>query len=293
MSKEPKVKKPKSKLRKILEWVFTGLFAGLFIFFAIGQIGGMIHKKQNYYHSLTYGYASFVIQTDSMEPEYPVNTAIITHKESVESIIKRFDNGEVIDITFVGMYFENNNTYDYTDYRPGDISYGGIDYKLEGKNPVFPTDRYQAITHRLIGYHLDESKELGKGRYTLVAAGINTGGQLAKEGQYQLLTENELLGIVKVNSKVLGGLFKFITSPWGLLVFLLIPAFYLVITSVLDIFKAMKETEEGQATEVVDAAPKTGDASLEGLSDKDKERLKREMLEEMINSKMKGDNNGK
>ena len=295
MSKKEKVKKPKSKLRKVLEWVFTGIFAGLFVLFAAGQIDGMIHKKENYSHTVTFGYAYFVITTDSMEPVYKVNTAIITHKETPEEIIKRFDNKEVVDITFVGMYFANNSTYDYSDYRPDNITYGGIEYKIAGKNPVFPSDRYQAITHRLIGYHVDESRELGKGRYTFVAAGINTGGQLSKEGQYQLLTENELLGIVKVNSKVLGGMFKFITSPWGLLIFLLIPAFYLVITSVMDIFKAMKDTDEGQEVsgETVDAQPKAETSPLEGLSEKDKERLKKEMLDEMIKNKMKGNNDGK
>ena len=288
---EKKVKKPKSKVRKILEWVFTILFGGLFVFFAVGQIDGMIHKKENYSYTVTFGYSYFIITTDSMEPVYNVNTAIVTHKESPESIVKKFTNNEVVDITFVGMYYRNNNTYNYTEYYPGNISYGGIDYKLEGKAPVYPSEANRAITHRMIDYHIDESKELGQGRYTFVVAGINTGGELAKEGQYQLLTENELLGIVKVNSKVLGGLFKFITSPWGLLVFLLVPAFYLVITSVLDIFKAMKEPGENEPNsgETVDAQPKN--SSLEGISDKDRERLKREMLEEMMKKK-KGDNNG-
>ena len=94
-----------------------------------------------------------------------------------------------------------------------------------------------------------------------------------------------------MNSKVLGGLFKFITSPWGLLAFLLVPALYLVITSVLDIFKALKEPEEETPTEASQEKP-SGSASLEGLSNEDKERLKREMLEQMLNKK-KGDNNGK
>ena len=103
--KQEKVKKPKSKLRKIFEWVFTGLFVGLFLFFAAGQVDGMIHKKDNYYHTINFGYSYFVITTNSMEPEYKVDTAIITHKESPESIIERFKAGEVMDLTFVGMYF--------------------------------------------------------------------------------------------------------------------------------------------------------------------------------------------
>lgn len=278
-----KVKKPKSKVRKILEWVFTGVFVALFAFFAIGQVTGMIHKKDNYNQTLTYDYGAFVIQTNSMEPEYKVKTAIITHKDSVESIIKRFDKGEKVDLTFWSAYVKNNIEYDYPYYRPGNISYGGIDYQLDGQEPTYPSVGY-AITHRLIEYHVEPSRELGKGRYTFVVAGINTEGFLSGINQYQLLTENELLGVVKVNSPVLGGFFKFITSPWGLLVFLLVPAFYLVITSVLDIFKAIKEPEEGENPPAASGNSSTN-SSLDGLSDADRERLKKEMLEQMLNKK--------
>ena len=51
----------------------------------------------------------------------------------------------------------------------------------------------------------------------------------------------------------------------------------------------MKEPDEETATAEGEDKPKaSGSASLEGLSEKDKERLKREMLEEMLNKK-KGD----
>ena len=285
-SKEKKEKKPKSKVRRILEWVITGIFVALFAFFAIGQLTGIIHKKENYNQTLTYGYGAFVIQTNSMEPEYKVKTAIITHKDSAESIVKKFDNGEKVDITFWSAYVSNNAIYDYPLYRPGNISYGGIEYKLEGHEPTYPQFGY-AITHRLIEYHIDESRELGKGRYTFVAAGINTEGFLSGINQYQLLTENEILGIVKVNSPVLGGVFQFITSPWGLLVFLLVPAFYLVITSVIDIFRAIKDPEEEGATSggASSNSSSNGDSPLAGLSDEDRERLKKEMLDELMNKK--------
>ena len=281
-----KVKKPKSKLRKTLEWVFTGIFVALFAFFAIGQLTGMIHRKENYGQTLTYGYGAFVIQTNSMEPEYKVKTAIITHKESVESIVKKFDKGEHVDITFWSAYVSNNAKYDYPLYRPGNITYGGIEYQLDGHEPTYPQVSY-AITHRLIEYHIDNSRELGKGRYTFVVAGINTEGFLSGINQYQLLTENEILGIVKVNSPFLGGLFQFITSPWGLLVFLLVPAFYLVITSVLDIFKALKEPEEENASSSGggSGSPSSGGSALDGLSDADRERLKKDMLDQMLNKK--------
>ena len=90
-----------------------------------------------------------------------------------------------------------------------------------------------------------------------------------------------------MNSPLLGGTFRFITSPWGLLVFLLIPAFYLVITSVIDIFKAIKDPEEeGETSNGASAnSSSSGDSPLAGLSDEDRERLKKEMLDELMNKK--------
>ncbi len=289
MSDEPKVKKPKSKARVVVEWVLTGLFAALFIFFAVGQLTGVIHKKENYGQTLSYGYGSFIIKTDSMEPEYKVGTAILTYKADPEVIYEKYSKGETVDITFYDCFDYNRGQYDYELVTPTPfINESGelteLNEKTYSVNDV--------MTHRLREIVIHEDVELGKGRYTFVVSGTNISEHQAQKGQYQLLTENELLGIVKVNSKVLGGFFRFLTSPWGLLVFLLVPAFYLVITSVLDIFKAIKEPDEEGKKEEVDAKPKTGSASLEGLSEKDKERLKREMLEEMINKK-KGDSNGK
>ena len=98
--------------------------------------------------------------------------------------------------------------------------------------------------------------------------------------QYQAFTEKELLGRVKVNSPFLGGVFGFVSSIWGLLILLLIPSFYLIITSVIDIFKAYKEPEE------VSEGPKEEKTNGEvELSEEDKKRLKEELLKEMINKK--------
>ena len=138
------------------------------------------------------------------------------------------------------------------------------------------------MTHRIREIHIDETKEYGEGRYTFVVSGINTSEHQSQAGQYQAFTEKQYLGVVQANSKVLGGFYRFISSPWGLLVFLLIPAFYLVITSVLDIFSAMKDDDESD--EGGDDNKNTP-SSLDELSDKDRERLKKELLEQMLNKK--------
>ena len=277
--KEKRVKKPKSKARKIIEWVFTGIFLVLFAFVLAGQIDGMVHKKEHYNQQLRFGYGTFVVQTDSMDPKYKVGTALITYLEDSDKIYERFTKGEDVDITFVDVYNANN------------------EYTSPKNNPELTkrTDPTGVpMTHRVKEIHVNNGLEKGKGKYTFITAGINTRSTNLgwKEGepdiiinQYQAFTEKEILGRVTVNSVFLGGIFKFVGSPLGLLVLLLIPAFYLVISSVIDIFKAYKEPEP--ATEGAAGGPSNNNGPVT-LSEADKKRLKEQLLEEMI-SKKKGE----
>ena len=265
-----KVKKPKSKVRKIIEWVLTGIFFIAFGIFAAGQIDGMIHKSENYGQTISFGFGSFVILTDSMEPEYMIDSAIITYREDLNSVYARYqeslkDSNITIDMTFMDVY----TTY----FKPTDHP--------ELNDQTNPTGA--VMTHRLREIHVDESKAYGDGRYTFVVSGINTSEHQSQAGQYQVFTEKQYLGVVQANSKVLGGFYRFISSPWGLLVFLLIPAFYLVITSVLDIFSAMKDDDNEEDSG--DNGSNNTLSSLDDLSKEDRERLKKEMLEEMLSKK--------
>lgn len=277
--KEKRVKKPKSKARKIIEWVLTGIFLALFAFVLAGQIDGMVHKKDHYNQQLRFGYGTFVVKTDSMEPKYMIGTALITYNEDADKIYERFQKGEEVDITFVDVYNTNN------------------EYTSPLNNPELTkrTDPTGVpMTHRVKEVHVNNNQEKGKGKYTFITAGINTRSTNLgwKEGepdivinQYQAFTEKEVLGRVIVNSAFLGGVFSFVGSPLGLLVLLLIPAFYLVVSSVIDIFKAYKEPEP--ATEGVGGQPNNNNGPVT-LSEADKKRLKEQLLEEMI-SKKKGE----
>ncbi len=277
--KEKHIKKPKSKARKIIEWALTGFFLALFAFVLAGQIDGMVHKKDHYNQQLRFGYGTFVVKTDSMEPKYMIGTALITYNEDADKIYERFQKGEEVDITFVDVYNTNN------------------EYTSPLNNPELTkrTDPTGVpMTHRVKEVHVNNNQEKGKGKYTFITAGINTRSTNLgwKEGepdivinQYQAFTEKEILGRVKVNSAFLGGVFSFVGSPLGLLVLLLIPAFYLVVASVIDIFKAYKEPEP--ATEGAAGQPNNNNGPVT-LSEADKKRLKEQLLEEMI-SKKKGE----
>ena len=278
--KEKRVKRPKSKARKIVEWILTGVFLVLFGFVMAGQIDGMVHKKDHYNQTIRFGYGTFVVQTDSMEPKYMTGTALITYNENADKIYERFTKGEDVDITFADVYNANN---EYT----------------TPKNSPELTKRTDPtgvpMTHRVREIHVNQSLAVGKGKYTFITSGINTKSTNLgwREGepeivinQYQAFTEKEILGRVTINSIFLGGVFSFVGSPLGLLVLLLIPAFYLVIASVIDIFKAYKEPEEAQ--EGAGATSNNGGSVT--LSEADKKRLKEQLLEEMI-AKKKGEGN--
>ena len=268
--KKEENKKQKSTVRKVIEWVLTGVFGLIFVVLAIGQVMGMVDSKNHYGQTIRFGYCTFVVQTDSMEPVYKVKDAIITYREKEDKFIKDFDAGKNVDLSFFDAYQGDG-------FTPSD--------------PIF-TNRTNntgvVMTHRLREYQVDMSKEYGQGRYKFIVAGINDGGYMAKKEQYQVFTEKEYLGVVVNNSAVLGGVFNFMTSIWGLFIILLVPAGYVVVVSVLDIFKAYKDDDEDEVKENVE-----GDSSSEGtpktreLSEADKKRLKEQLLEEMLNKKKK------
>lgn len=249
-----KEKKPKSKLRKALEWVVTGLFIVLFLGVATIQIVSKSSAKSNYGVPKFKNYQVLVVLTDSMEPEYEVKTALFVKQVKPEEL------REGDDITF---------------YYP---AWSGI-----MANPV--------VTHRIETIEIDETKPVGQGRYTFIVHGINTdsenchmtdGSRDCTKVQYQRVNEQYVLGKVTGQSEFVGHVYSFITTIWGLLILLLIPALYLIVTSVIDLCKAIKDPDEEEHEVVAEQSPDKPNSSLDGLSEEDKERLKKELLNELI-----------
>ena len=287
MSEEEKVKAPKkqkSKARKITEWVLTGLFLVLFAIVGIAQIDGMAHKNEHFGQTLKFGIGTFVVKTESMEPKYKKGDALVTQLQSFDKIYKDYQAGKTVDVTF---------WYDSNAYNEVVSSEYAVPTENEQLTELISPASFPIITHRVMEIHVNESKKAGEGRYYFITAGINDSVASAvdpntgKVKQYQAFTEKYLLGRVVIGSAFLGGVFSFISSIWGLLILLLIPAFYLIITSVIDIFKAYKEPEEatGGATEGTTGSSEKGNIDL---SEADKKRLKEELLQEMLEKKKGG-----
>ena len=131
--------------------------------------------------------------------------------------------------------------------------------------------------------HIQEDVEFGKGRYVFVASGINVNSKKYSPDKYQLFTEKEYLGTVKISNRFLGSVVGFMSEPWGLIILLLVPSVYLIVTSSMDIFKAIKEEEEKPVEVQSD-----GGERLSKMSEEDKKRLKDELLQDMLKSKKEG-----
>ncbi|MDD6240045.1 MAG: hypothetical protein PUA93_00465 [Eubacteriales bacterium] len=293
--------KEKSRGRKITEWVITILLASLFVFVAVFQIDGLVNQKNNHGQKISFGYGNFMIETNSMEPEYPVGTAIVSKKEDPENIATEFltekASGKSADEIHIDLVFYYG--------EPVNVKSG-----VEGKTSLVQALASAPITHRLINV-VDNTIDTSKGKYIFICAGINTEAAEAYSAsdQYQAIYGDAIYGKVVLNSPALGGFLKFVVSPWGLLILLLIPATYLIVSTGIDLYKKLKEQEEEEENQELVAAEKkvarekkdtptnipneatsttnNNDDPLKGLSEEDKERLKQEMLEEMLEEQAK------
>lgn len=265
-TKPKRVKRPKSKARKIIEWIFFGIFAVFAIFILAGNISGAIHKKENYGQSIRFGIGSFVILTSSMEPDIPKDSAILTYKESCDTIFARYQSGVTQDITFANVAVS-------VDYTPTNPQY------------TIPVVANRVMTHRLVEMAVRDDHAFGNGRFVFITAGINPNEYGSEKNQYQIFTEKEYLGTVKLANTALGKVFNFIVSPIGLILVLLVPAAYLIVASSIDIFRALKTSEE-------ENSELPTDNRLDHLSESEREKLKKELLDEMINSKRKEKEDG-
>ena len=263
--KDSKPKKPKSKARKIIDWVVTGIFAALLVGVGVLQIVNKTSKNQN-----VFGPQFQKVLTDSMSPVYKVNDIIVVEKTSVEDLYKRVnEKHQEVDVSF---YWMVNGQKSSMTHRLISVTYS--------ETPFTDPATLQECHYQFVAHGINKQSEWCKG----------SGGYYDCTNQTQTFGETALIGRVSRKS----GFMTFATSIWGLLVLLLLPCTYLIVASGIDIYKALKESEDeeaaakggnvvGEASET-GAEPKNGDP-LAGLSKEEKERLKKQMLDEMLGNK--------
>lgn len=277
-----KEKKPKSKKRKIIEWSITGFFMALVLVVA----GFRIYQAATG-NSSVFGTLCPVVLTDSMETDYMVGDVVIVKSATPEEIKERFDNGETIDLSFkwnIGTVLQPN--IQIMTHRIIDVVYYANADENEDYNYKY-SDRDYAYDNK--GFH-----------YTFVTHGINKTSNQGEDGQpvdcsiqLQFSTESELVGRVEKKSQFLRVANQAFSSVWTLVFLILIPGLYVTITSVIDLFKTLDDDDEQEKVVAEVSGDVKQDTStnkndpLAGMSEEDKERLKKEMLDELLGKKGK------
>lgn len=237
-----KDKKKSKKIKSIIEWSICGVLIAA----AATLIGLRIFQSKT--NKSIFGSQYPIVLTDSMEPDYKVKDVLVVKKVDISTICV----GD--DVTFY--------------------------YDLTNRGDVYP------VTHRVIEIdYFEDASENGGYHYTIVTHGINTkSNQCGKpEGcditwQRQRFHEDAYIGKVVRKSFIL----KAITSVWGLIVLILAPCLYVMVTTVWDMFKKLDEQDKlVEAETSSNSGAKTN--PLAGLSKAEVEQLKKEMLEEMLN----------
>jgi len=260
---EKKIVKKKSLARKIIDWVVVGIFGVLFAFMITYNVVSKKTASSNYGVPSFNGFQTLVVLTDSMEGDYMVGSACFVKKMDPST----FKVGD--DLTFY--------------YSP---------WKSYMDNPI--------VTHRIRSIDFNDENPTGE-KYTFTLGGINKNSEQAWEvsghttrdctNQEQVVTEKFVLGKVVGNSMFVGKIYSFVTSIAGLIIIILIPALYLIISYILDIYKACKpEIEAAENGDSVqnDSASKISNVDtsrLDSLSEKEREKLKQELLEQLMEDK--------
>ena len=243
MSKETKGKVKKPLYKKIIDW-----FIGIIIVFLCAIVGIFAvatfttNKNETYGLTFAFDHSFLIVLTDSMEPEYKVDSCIIIKKVNQEDV-KIGD-----DLTFY--------------YEP---------YQM-------------VVTHRVVDIIIDESSPY----YTFKLHGINTNSEQCKNAngyedctdQYQIITSDKVLGKVVANNYALNVIIH--VDKLLLIILLLIPGSYLIFTSARSLIKALKDDDEVKTS--------NSELSLDGLKAEDIERLKKDLLNEMLEDMENGKN---
>ena len=256
--------------RKILDWVITGVF-GLA---AVGAVAIMIGTKVNP-DGMFLGYMFPQVLTDSMADKYPVGSVLIVKQVDPSEV----QIGDAVTFKYPVNGVEMNMTHEI--------------FKIEYTDPIYNED----------GICTND------GYYTFYAHGTNKHSEFCKiknekgeevygdctditvKNNVQEFHQKKLVGKVERSSPVLAVVFKVVQSPIGLIVLILLPCLYLMVTSVIDMFKKIPDDEEEAASggggNITVRSVKRADGSdpLAGLSDEEKERLKKQMLDELLGKK--------
>lgn len=243
----------KPKKKKLFSKIISGITVGIFVLLVGLQVLGQVTAKNNFGIPHYGDYQVLVVLTDSMEPTYKVGTGIFVKKVNDLSTLRPSSDPLACDgdvITF---------------YRPSD---------------------QLIITHRVI-----EVIDNGDGTYDFKALGDNLNAQTCGTGGCTIANADyvegkNVLGKVTGQSMAFGKTYAAVSNPFVILIFAIVPLFFVFFSSVVDLVKQLKTSDGPVEHEVIND-------DFERIKEQEKLRilieLEKEKMRNEIKEQMKGD----
>lgn len=214
---------PKSKRKligNILAWI-TGSFVVLLVAL---QIYGQVTKRSNYGVPRYGKYQIFVVLTDSMEPNYRVDEALFVEQVKDFSTLRASES----------IYSQDGDAITFIN------RYGMI------------------VTHRIIEIETDAN-----GEYTFYAFGDNFYADTCAENSEgvkycdpedwtrhrDVVHQSKVLGKVVGQNFAFGKMYKVMSQTYFVLLFAIVPLFFVFFSSIVDLFKELKPEREARQAE--------------------------------------------
>jgi len=144
-------------------------------------------------------------------------------------------------------------------------------------------DINSTITHRVYEINTNAEGEVE----SFMCHGINVNATFYSPSQYQEVPVDQVLGKIVAKSYFLGNFITAMQTPYIVLLLIIIPAAFIAVSSIVDMVRIKKMSEDELEEKYGDKNEKEGnsDDPLSGLSEDEKASLKKQMIEEMIKTK--------
>jgi hypothetical protein len=280
-------KTPFKVFKDVIDWVFT-IFI---IFIAAIVVMSYASKGNNYGVPVVFGYQVSHVVTGSMakdekgNPVYPIGDAVFAKKEAYSSV-KVGD-----DVLFYGSYLISGQAVDLVTihrvFKIGQETDGTKYFMCRGINVTEETGidkQWQKVYEASNSYYTALKTSVQSGQ-TVSTDDSDCDGSFTASGLY--------MGKVTGDSSFVGGFYTMMEQWWAVMLLILVPSLIIATSSIYDIVKlkntpdAELEKEYGQ-----EEAKKPVDPNnpLAGLSEEEKEKLKKEMLEDLMKNNKGGSN---
>lgn len=245
-------KKAAKSVKKIILNIFSGVLIGFVVLVMGMQIYGQATKDKNG-GVINYGnFSMFRVLTDSMEPEYKVDTMLFVKKIDPESL-------KVDDV----ITFRNNHTTNFTEN----------------------SSSKKIITHRIA-----EIVEYD-GQIAFWTIGDNLFAETCPPSgctfaQHDWVLADDIIGVVVAQNMVIGKINVLLEKPIAMFVLILIPIGLVFVSSLKDLFKQLKQKEvlEGEVVEEAEF-----DFEFEVMKEKEKMKLLIELEKEKFKKELEED----